>query len=57
MNRQQANLKSLDETDALQNKTGEAIVRIQRNLGETEEVGTRTLEELRRQDQTLVCPL
>ena len=43
----------LDQADDLQDKTKEAILRIQRQAAETQEVGSLTLEELRRQGQQL----
>ena len=54
MDRQAANLKTMDKADVVVDKTGEAITRIQKNLGETIEVGNRTTEELRKQNETLV---
>ena len=43
----------LNQADDLQDKTKEAILRIQRQAAETEDVGSLTLEELRRQGQQL----
>ncbi|RYG63457.1 hypothetical protein EON64_15915, partial [archaeon] len=39
----------LDETTDLQNKTKEAVWRMNRQAVEAEEIGTKTLDELRRQ--------
>lgn len=55
VDRSQANMKMLGETEAIQTKTKEAINRTQNVLSETEEVGARTIEELRRNDEQLVC--
>lgn len=44
-----ANQKMLEETNEIQDKTKETIYRIQRQAAEAEELGTETIEELRRQ--------
>mmetsp|Transcript_611 Transcript_611/g.1198 ORF Transcript_611/g.1198 Transcript_611/m.1198 type:complete len:353 (+) Transcript_611:114-1172(+) len=49
VDRRDANLKKLNEADELQDKTKEAVWRIQRQAAEAEELGVQTLEELRRQ--------
>jgi hypothetical protein len=55
VDRKEANLKKLKEADKVQEKTKEAIWRIQRQAAEAEELGTQTLDELRRQGQQMVC--
>lgn len=47
-------MKKLKEADKIQDKTQEAIWRIQRQAAEAEELGTQTLDELRRQGQQMV---
>ena len=49
----QANLKLLREAEDKQNLSKEAIWRIQRQAAETEQIGTATLEELRKQGQQM----
>ena len=53
VDRRDANLKKLKEADKIQDKTKEAIWRIQRQAAEAEELGTQTLDELRRQGQQM----
>lgn len=55
--RQDANLNMLQETTGLQGKTKDAVVRMNRQAAEAEEVGGRTLEELRRQGHQMVATL
>lgn len=57
VDRKDANLKKLNEAAQLQDKTKEAIWRIQRQAAEAEELGTQTLDELRRQGQQMVITL
>ena len=52
--RKEANLKKLKEADKIQERTQVAILRIQRQTAEAEELGTQTLDELRRQGQQMV---
>lgn len=52
--RREANLQKLKEADAIQCKTQVAIKRIQKQTAEAEEIGTQTLDELRRQGQQMV---
>lgn len=54
VDRSVANQKKLQEADKIQDKTKEAIWRIQRQTAEAEELGTQTLDELRRQGQQMV---
>ena len=54
VDRRQANMGKLQEIDDTQNKTKEAIWRIQRQAAEAEETGAMTLEELRKQGQQMV---
>ena len=54
VDRKQANMAKLQEIDETQNKTKEAIWRIQRQAAEAEETGAMTLEELRKQGQQMV---
>jgi hypothetical protein len=54
IDRREANLKMLNEAAEVQNKTKDAIWRIQRQAEEAEGLGTQTLEELRRQGQQMV---
>lgn len=54
VDRKDANMKKLKEADKIQDKTKEAIWRIQRQAAEAEELGTQTLDELRRQGQQMV---
>jgi hypothetical protein len=51
--RSEANKQMLDQTDQIQDKTKEALARIQKQAVETESLGAQTLEELRRQGQQL----
>jgi len=53
VDRRDANRKKLQEADKIQDKTKEAIWRIQRNAAEAEELGAQTLDELRRQGQQM----
>lgn len=57
VDRKEANLKKLKEADKIQDKTKEAIWRIQRQAAEAEELGTQTLDELRRQGNQMVSVL
>ncbi len=57
VDRRDANLKMLNETSEVQNKTKDAIWRIQRQAAETEDIGVKTLDELRRQGQQMVSLL
>ena len=52
--RKEANLKKLNKADQIQDKTKDAITRIQRQTAEAEELGAQTLDELRRQGQQMV---
>ena len=52
-----ANQKVLQEAAEVQDKTKEAIWRIQRNAAETEDVMTSTQEELARQGRQMVSSL
>jgi hypothetical protein len=54
VDRSDANMKMLRETNDVQDKTKEAIWRIQRQAAEAEDMGGKTLEELRRQGQQMV---
>jgi len=54
IDRRDANLKKLQEANQLQDKTKEAIWRIQKQTAEAEELGAQTLDELRRQGQQMV---
>ena len=54
IDRREANQKMLSEANDVQNKTKDAIWRIQRQAEEAEGMGTQTLEELRRQGQQMV---
>ena len=54
VDRRDANMKMLNEAADTQNKTKEAIWRIQRQAAEAEDLGSKTLEELRRQGQQMV---
>lgn len=54
VDRREANLKMLNEASEVQNKTKDAIWRIQRQAEEAEGLGNQTLEELRRQGQQMV---
>lgn len=53
VDRRAANLKVLKEAEEKQNLSKEAIWRIQRQAAETEQIGTATLEELRKQGQQM----
>jgi hypothetical protein len=57
VDRRDANMKKLKEADKIQDKTKEAIWRIQRQAAEAEELGAQTLDELRRQGQQMVRAL
>lgn len=54
VDRRDANMKMLNEASDVQSKTKEAIWRIQKQAAEAEDVGAKTLEELRRQGQQMV---
>ena len=54
VDRKLANSKKLQEADRIQDKTKDAIWRIQRQAAEAEELGVQTLDELRRQVQQMV---
>jgi hypothetical protein len=54
VDRKEANMQMLQDTNQVQDKTKEAIWRIQRQAAEAEEIGGKTLEELRRQGQQMV---
>jgi hypothetical protein len=54
VDRKAANLQKLSEANEIQDKTKEAIWRIQKQTAEAEELGTQTLEELRKQGQQMV---
>ncbi len=54
VDRKEANLKKLAEASEIQDKTKEAVERIQRNAAEAEGLAVQTLEELRRQGQQMV---
>ena len=54
MDRKDANLKMLAEADDIQQKTKDTIFRIQQQAAETEELGTATLDQLRRQGAQMV---
>eukprot|EP01039_Chlorochromonas_danica_P000587 gene587-632_t len=49
VDRKEANMKMLQDTVEVQNKTKDAVVRMNRQAVEAEQLGGRTLEELRRQ--------
>eukprot|EP01032_Pedospumella_encystans_P018946 gene18946-21554_t len=51
--RKEANEKKLKEVDKIQDKTQDAILRIQRQTAEAEELGAQTLDELRRQGEQM----
>lgn len=53
VDRREANLQKLAEANDVQDKTQEAIWRIQRQAAETESLGAATLEELRKQSQQI----
>lgn len=53
VDRKDANMKMLKDTNEVQDKTKEAIWRIQRQAAEAEQIGTKTVEELRRQGQQM----
>lgn len=55
VDRKEANLKMLNDTADIQNKTKESIFRIQKQTAEAEELGAKTLEELRQQGKQMVC--
>lgn len=55
--RRDQNLKTLNEADELQNKTIEALNRINKNAIESETVAGETIEELRRQANQIVSSL
>ena len=55
IDRKEANVKKLKEANAIQDRTEAAISRIQRQTAEAEELGTQTLDELRRQGKQMVC--
>jgi hypothetical protein len=57
IDRRDANLKKLQEANQIQDKTKEAIWRIQKQAAEAEELGAQTLDELRRQGQQMVVGL
>ena len=57
VDRRDANLKKLQEANQIQDKTKEAIWRIQKQAAEAEELGAQTLDELRRQGQQMVVGL
>ena len=52
--RKETNEKKLKEVDKIQDKTQDAILRIQRQTAEAEELGAQTLDELRRQGEQMV---
>jgi hypothetical protein len=52
--RRDANMHMLNKMDSVQDKTLASLARTQRQVVETEEVGIKTLEELRRQKQQQV---
>ena len=52
--RKEANLKMLNETSDIQNKTKETVFRIQKQVEETQELGVATIEQLRRQGAQMV---
>lgn len=54
VDRTEANKKKLKETSELQKKTEETIWRIQHQVAETEEIGSATLDELRKQGKQIV---
>jgi len=53
LDRRDANLKKLKDADNIQDKTQDAIWRIQRQAVEAEDLGAQTLDELRRQGQQM----
>lgn len=53
VDRKEANLKMLQETTEVQDKTKEAVFRMNRQAAEAEQIGARTLDELRRQGNQL----
>lgn len=54
VDRKQANLQKLKEADEIQDKTKEAVLRIQRQAAATEEIAITSLDELRKQGQQMV---
>lgn len=54
INRTDANLKSLAQTEAIQSKTKDALRRISRDVEDTTELGTQTLEKLRMEGDQMV---
>lgn len=54
VDRKQANLQKLKEADEIQDKTKEAVLRIQRQAVATEEIAITSLDELRKQGQQMV---
>lgn len=54
VDRSEANRKMTQQTHEVQDKTKEAIWRIQRQAAEAEQIGAKTLEELHRQGQQMV---
>lgn len=48
------NQKMLNEAGEIQHKTKDALDRIKRDVQETKEMGTETLEQLRTQEQQMV---
>jgi hypothetical protein len=54
VDRKEANLKMLQDTHDVQDKTKEAVWRMNRQAAEAEQLGTHTLEELRRQGAQIV---
>ena len=53
MSRAEANKQVLQDTQEIQGKTKDAIWRIQKQAAETEQIGTATLEQLRKQGQQI----
>jgi hypothetical protein len=54
VDRREANMQMLNEASQVQDKTKEAIVRMQRQAAETEQLAITTLEELRKQGAQMV---
>jgi hypothetical protein len=53
VDRKEANMKMLQDTNAIQEKAKESVFRAQRMGAEAEQIGVKTLDELRRQGQQM----
>ena len=54
MDRREANRAVLAETSSIQDKTKDSTIRTQQKVAEIEDMGTTTLDQLRRQGQQMV---